>query len=348
MKTGKFRIPSLGLAIATAAILASSHQGLTQSPFGILAKWSIGGSGGWDYLAVEPGTHRLFITHGSRLEVLDTTTGKSLGAITGFKGLHGVAFDTAGKFGYASDGGANEVVVFDRTNLAKVASIPTGANPDGLLFEPKTQTVWAFNGRGKSATVIDATKRSVVATIPLPGKPEFPAADGTGAVFVNIEDKNEIIRLDAATNKATATWPLAGCDSPSGLAIDTSGHRLFSVCDGNKMIVTDSATGKKLALPEIGEGPDATAYDAAHNLAFSSNGGGSLTIIDASKPNYPALQTLPTAKGARTMAFDPGNGHVYLVTGDFGPPPAATAQNPHPWPTVVPGSFRVLVVGRKE
>lgn len=346
MKTSKFAFLTLNLAAA--ATLAVSQQALAQSPFSILAKWSIGGDGGWDYLAVEPGSHRLFITHGSRLEILDTNSGKSLGAITGFKGLHGVAFDTSGKFGYASDGGANEVVVFDRSSLAKVSSIPTGANPDGILFEPKTQTVWAFNGRGKSTTVIDAAKRSVVATIPLPGKPEFPAVDGTGAVFVNIEDKNEIIRLDAATNKATATWPLAGCDSPSGLAIDAPGHRLFSVCDGNKMIVTDSANGKMIALPEIGEGPDATAYDATHKLAFSSNGGGSLTIIDASKPAYPTLQTLPTAKGARTMAFDPRNGHVYVVTGDFGPPPAATAQNPHPWPTVVPGSFRVLVVGRKE
>jgi len=347
MKTSKLRSSMLSIALVGAAALSASHQALAQSPYSILAKWSIGGSGGWDYLAVEPGSHRLYTTHGSRLEILDTTTGKSVGAITGFKGLHGVAFDTAGKFGYASDGGANEVVFFDRSTLAKLASVPTGANPDGIIFEPKTQTVWAFNGRGKSATVIDPAKRSVIATIPLPGKPEFPAVDGTGTVFVNIEDKNEIIRLGAASNKATATWPLAGCDSPSGLAIDAPGHRLFSVCDGNKMIVTDSATGKKLALPEIGEGPDATAYDPAHKLAFSSNGGGSLTIIDASKAGYPALQTLPTAKGARTMAFDPANGRVYLVTGDFGPPPAATAQNPHPWPTVVPGSFRVLVVGRK-
>jgi len=208
MKIGKLRVPSSRLVIATAAILAASHPALTQSPYSILAKWSIGGAGGWDYLAVEPNSHRLFITHGSRLEILDTSTGKSVGAITGFKGLHGVAFDTAGKFGFASDGGANEVVVFDRSILAKVASIPTGANPDGLLFEPKTQTVWAFNGRGKSATVIDAAKRSVVATIPLPGKPEFPAADGAGNVFVNIEDKNEIVRLDAATLKPTATWPI--------------------------------------------------------------------------------------------------------------------------------------------
>jgi DNA-binding beta-propeller fold protein YncE len=346
MKTSKLGALLLNLAVCASTAVAIAPQVMAQSPYRIIDKWSVGGSGGWDYLAVDSAAHRLYITHGTRLEVLDTATGKSVGAITGFKGLHGVAFDTAGKFGFVSDGGANEVVVFDRSKLTRIASIPTGMNPDGILFEPKTQTIWTFNGRGKNATVIDSAKRSVVATIPLPGKPEFPAADGSGTVFVNIEDKNEIIRLDAATKKATATWPLSGCDSPSGLAIDISGHRLFSVCDGKKMIVTDSATGKRLALPDIGEGPDATAYYPANKLAFSSDGGGTLTVIDASKPSYPVLQTLPTTRGARTMAFDPSTGKVFLVTADFGPPPAATADNPHPWPTVVPGSFRVLVVGR--
>jgi YVTN family beta-propeller protein len=336
----------LVLAAATILITLASSKANAQKPFAVEAKWIVGGEGGWDYLAVDPATPRLYVTHGTRVEVLDTGTGKVVGSITGLKGTHGVAFDGDGKFGYITDGGANEVVVFDRASLEKVASIPAGTNPDGLVFEPRTKTVWAFNGRSKNVTVIDANKRTVIATIPLPGKPEFPTADGSGEVFVNIEDKNEIVRLDATTNAPTATWPLVGCDSPSGMAIDVTGHRLFSVCDGKKMAITDSRSGKSLGTPAIGDGPDAAGYDAAHKFAFSSNGDGTLAIVDASKDNYPVLQSLSTQKGARTMAFDPSNGRVYLVTAEFGPRPAATPENPRPRPSVLPGSFTVLVVGR--
>jgi DNA-binding beta-propeller fold protein YncE len=315
--------------------------------YAVETKWTVGGDGGWDYLAVDAGAHRLYLTHGPRVDVLDTASGKVVGSITGLQGTHGVVFDSDGKTGYISDGRANEVVIFDRATLAKLGSIPAGMNPDGMVFEPKTKTVWAFNGRSKNVTVIDTGKRTVVATIALPGKPEFPTADGTGTVFVNIEDKNEIVKLDAVTKTAVATWPLTGCESPSGMAIDGAGHRLFSVCDGNRMAVTDAQTGKSLATPIIGDGPDAAGYDAANKLAFSSNGDGTLTIVDAGKPGYPVLQTVTTAKGARTMALDASNGKVYLVTAEFGPKPAATADNPRPRPAVVPGSFSVIVVGKK-
>jgi DNA-binding beta-propeller fold protein YncE len=337
----------LTLSVATIGMCMTPIQAKAQTPFSVQTKWVVGGEGGWDYLAVDPQMHRLYITHGPRVDVLDTATGKVTGSITGLKGTHGVAFDSDGKFGYISDGGANEVVVFDRTSLEKVGSIPAGTNPDGIVFEPRTKTVWAFNGRSKNVTVIDTKQRSVSATLPLPGKPEFPTADGSGTVFVNIEDKNEIVRLDAATRQPTATWPLAGCDSPSGMAIDITGHRLFSVCDGKKMAVTDSRSGKSLATPAIGDGPDAAAYDSARKLAFSSNGDGTLTIIDAGKSDYPVLQSLATQKGARTMAFDASNGRIYLVTAEFGPRPAATPDNPRPRPSVLPGSFTVLVVGRQ-
>ncbi|HWZ52249.1 MAG TPA: YncE family protein [Granulicella sp.] len=338
------------LTISSLALIAMVAPALTvkaQQPYSVLTKWTIGGEGGWDYLAADTTAHRLYITHATRLEVLDTNSGKPVGSITGFKGLHGVAFDDTGKFGYVTDGGANQVVVFDRSTLAKVASIPTGANPDGMVFEPATKTLWAFNGRSKDATVIDAANHTVVATVPLPGRPEFPAVDGSGTLFVNIEDKNEVVRIDAAAKKPTAAWPLAGCDSPSGLAIDTVGHRLFSVCDGKKMVITDATSGKSLATPTIGDGPDATGYDPAHKLVFSSNGDGTLTIIDAGKPTYPVLSTVTTERGARTMAFDASNGRVYLVTAAFGPRPAATPENPHPRPAALPGSFSVIVVGRK-
>ena len=288
------------------------------------------------------------MTHGPRVEVLDTDSGKVVGSITGLKGTHGVALDDSGKYGYVSDGGANVVVVFDRATLATVASIPAGTNPDGIAFEPVTKTVWAFNGRSSNATVIDTGQQKVVATIPLDGKPEFPVADGKGTVFANIESKNEIVRFDAAARKITATWPLANCESPSGLAIDPAGRRLFAVCDGGKMAVVDANSGKTLANPSIGDGPDAARYDSARKLAFSSNGGsGTLTIIDAGKDGYPVLQNLATQRGARTMTLDTATGRIYLATAKFGERPAPTAENPRPRPAIVPGSFTILVVGQK-
>jgi YVTN family beta-propeller protein len=318
-----------------------------QKPFSVLGQWKIGGEGGWDYLVADSSAHRLYITHGGRVEVLDSATGKPIGAITGLKGIHGVALDGDGKFGYISDGGANAVVVFDRATLEKVASIPAGTNPDGIVFEPVTRTVWAFNGRSHDVSVIDTSTRNVVATVALPGKPEFPQADGTGQVFDNIEDKNEIVRLDARDRKITATWPLAGLESPSGMAIDRVGHRLFSVCEGQKMAVVDYDSGKVIATPPIGNGPDAAGYDPGTKLAYSSNGEGTLSIIDASNSSYKVLQTVSTQPGARTMAWDNATGKVYAVTAQFGPRPDPTPTNPRPRPAIVPDSFTVLVVGRE-
>jgi YVTN family beta-propeller protein len=333
------------MVLFTCFLLAPSAA-MAQKPYSVQSRWTIGGEGGWDYLVADPSAHRLYVTHATRLEVVDTTSGKVIGSIQGLQGIHGVALDPAGKYGYISDGHAGTVVVFDRSNLMTLASIPVGTNPDGIVFEPVTKTVWAFNGRSSNVSVIDTATRKVVATIALPGKPEFPVADGTGHVFDNIETKNSIVRLDAKTKKLTATWPLKNCESPSGLAIDLTGRRLFSVCDGKTMAVTDANTGNNLATPTIGDGPDAAGYDATHQLAFSSNGDGTLTIVDASKKSYPVLQTLTTQKGARTMSFDSGTGRVYLVTAEFGAPPAATAPGSHPRPSAVPGSFKVLVVGR--
>jgi YVTN family beta-propeller protein len=338
---------SLTVYASVAGAFLAPAVAFAQKPYSVLTQWKIGGEGGWDYLTSDPKAHRLYVTHGPRVEVLDSDSGKVVGSLTGLKGTHGVALDDAGKFGYVSDGGANVVVVFDRTTLASVASIPAGTNPDGIVFEPVTKTVWAFNGRSNNATVIDTAERKVVATIELSGKPEFPVADGRGTVFANIESKNEIVRFDAAAKTITATWPVANCDSPSGLAIDTKGRKLFAVCDGGKMAVVDANSGKTIANPAIGDGPDAARYDSARKLAFSSNGGGTLTIIDASKDSYPALQNLATQKGARTMTLDEATGRIYLATAEFGERPAPTAANPRPRPAIVPGSFTILVVGQK-
>jgi len=349
MKFRRFSFRALTPIVLAAlcGMVASSNLVLAQQPYKILDKWKIGGDGGWDYLLADPSAHRIYITHGARVDVVDSATGKVAGAISGLHGTHGIALDNAGKFGYISDGGGNAVVVFDRTTLETVATIPTGGqNPDGIVFEPATQTVWAFDGRSKDAAVIDTATRKVVANIPLPGKPEFPAVDGKGLVYDNIEDKNEIVRLDAHTNKLTAEWPITGCDSPSGLAFDVAGSRLFPVCDGKEMGVVDAKTGKVLATPTIGDGPDAAGWDAAHKLAFASCGEGVLAIVDASTPAYTTIQTLPTQRGARTMAYDSATDRVYLVTAEMGPRPEPTADNPRPRPAIVPGSFTVIVVGR--
>jgi YVTN family beta-propeller protein len=345
--TTTFTRTALTCAAASLLILTMGMSSLAQKPFKVLDKWTVGGEGGWDYLVVDSAAHRLYLTHGARVEVLDIATGKSVGAITGLHGTHGVALDDDGKFGYISDGGGNAVVVFDRGTLQTVATIAAGTNPDGIAFEPVTKTVWAFNGRSKDVTVIDTASRKVIATVALPGKPEFPVADGTGVVFDNIEDKNEIVRLDAKSPKITATWPLTSCESPSGLALDKAGHRLFAVCDGKKMAVLDANSGKQVGNPTIGDGPDAAGFDPKNKLAFSSNGEGTLSVIDAAGSSYKTIETVATAPRARTMALDAETGRVYLVTAQFGPAPAATAANPRPRPSVLPGSFTVLVVGHE-
>jgi len=327
-----------------------------QQSYKVIEQWKIGGDGGWDYLQVDSPVHRLYITRGSRVDVVDTLTGKLTGSIGGLHGTHGVALDPAGKLGYISDGGGNAVVVFDRATLATLATIPVGTNPDGIVFEPFTQTVWAFNGRSKNVSVIDAATQKVKMTIPLPGKPEFPAVDGKGLVYVNIEDKNEIVQLDARLDlphQLNREFPLAGCESPSGLAFDVEGGRLFSVCDGKKMAVTEVKDAQKLrslGTASIGENPDAAGYSAKFNLAFSSNGEGTLTVVDAGKaagkPGFPVVQTLPTERSARTMIYDPATDRIYTVAAEFGPRPAATPENPRPRPSVLPGSFTVIVIGR--
>jgi YVTN family beta-propeller protein len=328
--------------IVFAAFLSLAAVAVAQN-YHVSDRWKLGGQGGWDYLLSDDAAQRLYITHNSRVEVVDSRTGKLIGAVTGLKSTHGVALNPNGKVGYISDGAGNAIVVFDRATLSITATIPAGTNPDGITFESATKTVWAFNGRSKNVSVLDTSSNSIIATIPLPGKPEFPQADGRGAVFANIEDKNSIVKLDAATHKVVATWPLDGCESPSGMAIDRVKHRLFSVCDGGRMAIVDYSSGKLLGVASIGDSPDAAAFDAKDGLAFSSNGGdGTLSVIDTTKPGFPTVQSLKTAKGARTMALDASTGRIYLVTAKFGAAPATVT--PHPRPAILPGSFEVIVV----
>lgn len=332
-------------AFAGTALLCLFSMPVLAQSYHVTDRWKIAGDARWDYLTDDSANHVLYLTQGAQLNVIDTQTGKSVGVVGGLKGIHGVVLDAMNKYGYVTDGGANAVVVFDRHTYATLMSIPAGNRPDGAVYEPVTKTVWAFNGGSKDATVIDTTTNKVVATIALPGRPEFPVADGKGVVFDNIEDKNSIVRLDAKTLKLTATWQLPSCDGPSGLAIDEAHRRLFAVCDGNKMSVVDADSGKTVAVPAIGEGPDAATFDAKRQLAFSSNGAGTLTVVHEDSPDkYTVVQTVETQKSARTLALDQQTGRIYLAAAEFGPRPAATADNPRPRPTAVPGSFVILVV----
>lgn len=332
------------LVIATSPLAVLAADG----PYKLSNDWKIGGEGGWDYLTVDPSAHLLYIARGNRVQIVDTNSGQLKHEITGLSGVHGVALNPDGKFGYISDGGANMIKVFNRTTDDIIASVPTGTNPDGIVFDGPSNKVFAFNGRSKNATVLDANTNKVAGTIALPGKPEFPVSDGKGTVFANIEDTNQIVAIDTKTLAVTHTYSIAPCESPSGLAFDAAHRRLFAVCDGKKMAVVDADSGKVVATPPIGEGPDAAGFDAKHGLAFSSNGDGTLSVIQQkSADEYAPLQTVNTERSARTMALDSSNGNIYLVSAQFGPRPAATQAMPRPRPPVVAGSFHVLVLSRQ-
>jgi len=330
-----------GLLLSIATLPAAAQQ-----PYQVVGQWKIGGSGSWDYMEFDPTAKVLYVTHRTSVAVLDTTSGKVLATLGDMKNAHGIALDTTGDFGYISDGLSNDVVVFDRHTYKPVTTLATGTNPDGITFEPLTHTVWVFNGKSSDATVIDAASNKVVATIPLPGKPEFPIADGQGSVYDNLEDKSSIVRLDVHTRKVSAVWPLAGCDAPTGMAIDKQGRRLFSVCDNNVMAAVNADTGAVLGLAPIGDSPDAARYSQRYQLAFSSNGGGTLTVVDAAN-GYKVVQNLETPKGAATLAYDDANDRIFLSVADYGPAPASAAKVRHPTAPMLPDSFHVIVVGRK-
>src|ERR1700749_2561547 len=316
----------------------------------VLQRWKLGGAGGWDYLSIDSSAHRLYVSRGTRVDVVDAESGKLVGSIPDTQGVHGIALAKNLNRGFTSNGRANSVTVFDLDTLKIVREVPVpGKNPDAILFEPSNNRVFTFNGASKDATVLDASTLAVIGTIPLPDKPEFAADDGHGRVFVNIEsDPGRIVVIDGKSLSAKSTWPLAGCNSPTGLAIDPAHNRLFSVCDGKVMAVTDAATGKQIALVPIGEHPDAAAYDARRAAVFSSNGEGTLTIVrQETADRYVPAASVPTQLGARTMALDPRTGKIFLATAEFGAAPPATAEQPHPRPAPIADSFVVLVVGER-
>jgi DNA-binding beta-propeller fold protein YncE len=308
---------------------------------------AIPGAGGFDYLFADSDNRRLYVSHATVVEVVDLDSDKVIGQIPNTNGVHGIAIANDLGRGFISAGRDNQVVIFDLKTLATVGTVKTGTNPDGIIYEPATQRVFAFNGRSQDATAINAKDGTVLKTIDMGGKPEFPTTNGKGEVFVNIEDKNEIIHLDARTLEVKAHWPIAPAESPSGMAIDTANHRLFSVCDGKVMVVTNYETGKVVTTVPIGEGPDAAAFDPGTHTVFASNGeSGTLTVVKEEGHDKYVLATIETRKSARTMALDLKTHKVYLPTVEYGAAPAATAANPHPRPSIVAGSFKLLVLSQ--
>ncbi len=332
------------LAAAAMAGLVAAPAAHAQKPYHVAARWQVGGAGWWDYMSIDPVSHDLYVTRGNHVMVLNPYTGREIADITGLKGTHGVVFAKDGVTGFVTDGGANDVVYFNRRTNKIEGTIRAGQGPDGDTYDPYTNTVWAFNGQSETATVIDAAAKKVLATVALPGRPEFPVSDGKGNIYDNIESKSEIVRINAKTRQITAVWPLAPCEHPSGLAIDTAHMRLFSVCHNGMMAVVNTQNGKVVATPAIGPGPDAARFDAKDQYAFATSGGsGTLTVVHEDSPDrYTEVETVETEEGARTMAMMPDGSRLYTATVKFGPRPKPTAAHPHPRPSAVPGSFTVI------
>ncbi len=313
----------------------------------VSATYKIGGDGGWDYLTADANARRLYISRGTHVIVFDLDSGKTVGDIPDTPGVHGIALAPGLGKGFTSNGREGTVTVFDIKTLAPIGNkIKVGDNPDAILFDPTTNRLFTFNGRSQDSTAIDAVSNTVLATIKLDGKPEFAASGNNGEVFVNIEDKSELVAIDSNKLQVKSKWPLAPCTEPSGLAIDRKNRRLFVGCDNKMMAVVDANNGKVLATPAIGEGVDATAYDEDTGLAFASCGqDGVLTVVKQDSPDkYSVAENVTTQKSARTMALDTKTHVVYTVAAKFGPKPAPTPQNPRGYPPVLPDTFVILKV----
>lgn len=328
--------------LLTAAAVAAAGPG-----YKVVNTYKIGGEGGWDYLTADAAARRLYISRGTHVIVLDLDSGKTVGDIADTPGVHGIALAPELGRGFVSNGREGTVSIFDLKTLATTSKVKAGENPDAILYDPASKRVFTFNGRSHDSTAIDATSGTVLGTIKLDGKPEFAASDGKGEIFVNIEDKSELTAIDPNKLVVKSTWPLAPCESPSGLSIDRKNRRLFVGCENKMMAVVNADTGKVLATPAIGSGVDATAFDDEAGLAFASCGEGLLTVVREDSPGkFSVAENVPTEAGARTLALDSKTHNVFVVTAKFGPPPAATPDNPHPRHTILPDTFVVLVLSK--
>lgn len=340
----------LSLGTAAAAILAAPSAVRAQAAtpgYHVIHRINTGGEGGWDYITVDPEGNRLFVSRGTHAMVIDLGRDSVVGDIPNTGGIHGVALAPELNRGFTTNGRDTSVTIFDYKTLAPIAVVKIpGRGPDAILYDRATKRVFTFNGGTSNATAIDATNGTVVGTVDLGGKPEAAVSDG-GKGYVNLEDKNQIAVFDPKTLAVLARWPLAPCEEPSGLAIDRVHQRLFAGCGNKTMAVVDMRTGKVVATPAVGSGVDAAGFDPGTQLAFTSNGEGTITVVHEDTPDkYTVVETVPTQRGARTMAVNPKTHRLYTVTAEFGPAPAPTADRPRPRPPMIPGTFVVLELDR--
>ncbi len=345
MKTKSRRLFGI-LALGILGVTSAPARG-ADGPYHFLKEIPVGGEGGWDYSSVDEAGRRLYVSHGTRIIVIDLDKETVAGEIADTPGVHGLAPASELGRGVTSNGRENRASIVNLKTLQTLSKVDTGENPDGMLFEAGQQEAYLFNGRGRSATVINMKSGKVVATIPLPGKPEFAAADPkAGRVYNNIEDKNELVAIDTRTHQVVNTWPIAPGEEASGMAIDLAHHRLFIGCHNKLMEMIDSTNGKVVTTVPIGEGVDANAFDPGTQYAFSSCGDGTVTIAHEDTPErLTVVQTLKTERGARTMTLDPRTHKIYLASARFEPTPEPAPGERRQRPKMVPGSFKVLVYG---
>ena len=334
------------MRLSLAFLLLLSSTAFAQTGYHITKRIPIGGEGGWDYLIVDPDARRVYVSHAAEVDVIDADSATLVGKITGLKGVHGIALAPKLSRGFISNGQSGTVTAFDLKTLKKIGDDqPAGKNPDAILFDPATSRVFAFNGQSSNITAFDAELFSTTGTIALEGKPEFAVADEDNAVFVNIEDQNAVLRIDARKLLIEQKWPLDPCDSPSGLAMDRSTRRLFAGCHNKMMAVVDANNGKVVATVPICQGIDATAFEPGTGLIFNSCGDGTITVIHEESPDsYKVVETVKTQAGARTMALDPKTHKLFLPVAEYEPAPPAAEGQPRSRPKMVSGSFSILVL----
>ena len=337
------------------ALLLFFLPGLMAASLGgyhLLKKIPVSGDGTyWDYMVIDGDARRLYVSHDTQLDVIDLNSEEVVGKISELKKVHGTAIAPKLGRGFVSSERLNTVTIFDLKTLAHIREVPTGNGPDGVLYESVTDRVFAFNKEGNSVTVFKASDGEVVKTIELGGGPEFPVSDGEGTVWVNLEHKSTLVRIDARSLNITGRWPDDPCEGPSSMAIDRKHRRLFIGCNNEHvgspmMAVADPDSGKILTTVPIGPHVDATAYEPSTGLIFDANNG-SVTVIHQDSPDkYSVVETVETQFKANTLAVDPKTHKIYLSTADFGPAPEGTPETPHPRRPMLPGTFKVLVLGR--
>jgi len=331
----------LGLICATA---------LGNDVYHLLSEIPIGGEGGWDILTIDSFASHLYLSHATKVVIVDLNTNSVTGEIADTPGVHAFVAVPEVQRGFSSNGKESKSSVVDLTTLKTISKIDTGSNPDAVVYEPRHAEVYVFNHTGNSVTVINTKTATVSATIPLGGNPEFAVVDETaGRVYCNIEDKSEVAVIDADKHEVVARWSLSPGEGPTGIALDATHHRLFSGCHNKMMVMLDTESGKVLGNVPIGAGVDGCAFDEATQLAFASCGDGTTTIAKEEAPNkLSVLQVLKTERGARTMALDARTHRIYLPTAQFAPAPSPSPGASPARPSIVPNTLKVLVYGSTE